>query len=268
MKSSKLFPLIFILIISSLSIANFTFTIAGWETDPTGDADGINACDITRIDVEVTYHSHPTDDEVLLKTTLLEAPLMDENHTVRYDYNFYVDTSLSDNPDTTDLWGLDGSDIYEYIAHLDCRWVSESWLNTSYLMCTRYYYTGDGAGKTMGTFWWNPNSDTWEATNPGLEVGVVIGNQIVWDVTHAIHREQPIGTGYVIQGAANAGYGFSVKDYAKASGWVDEFDNCCPTPSSGTNTPSFSLPGFGFVSSIVFLGLLVSSISIIRKRRK
>ena len=252
----------------ALTLLNINFSLAGYEEDPTGDADGINACDITQVNVDVSYHSPPVDDEVTLKIILLEAPLIDENHTIRYDYNFYVDTSLSDNSNTTDLWGLGGTDIYEYIAHLDCRWVSESWLNSSYLMCTRYYYTGgDGGTKVDGSFFWNPNTESWQASDPGLPVGEVIGNTIVWDVTSAIYREQPIGTGYVIQGVANAAYGFVVRDYATHSGWVDEFDNMCTLPT-GTTTPTLPFPSIGVILSMAFLSLIIGTVQIIKRRKK
>ncbi|NHJ06097.1 MAG: hypothetical protein EAX90_14820 [Candidatus Heimdallarchaeota archaeon] len=235
--------------------------MAGYQTDPTGDADGINACDITRVDVEVTYNAHPVDDEIILKITLAEAPLMDENHTVRYDYNFLVDTSLSNEPDTT-TWS---SDVFEYRAHLDCRWVSDEWLNTSYLTAHRYYLTYDGSAKVEGTFYWNPNTDAWQDTIPDIEVGEVIGNTVVWDVTSAIFREQAIGTGYVVQGVANAAYGLIVKDFGPNSGWCDEFDNMCVAPTSNTSTSS--LPNIGLIFSIVFLGFIVASINIIHRKK-
>ena len=261
MKPKRFITSLFLVTAVVLALSNIGFIMAGYQTDPTGDADGINACDITRVDVLVSYHSPPTDDDVTLKITLLEAPLMDENHTVRYDYNFRVDTSLSSEPDTT-TWS---NDVFEYVAHLDCRWVSDTWLNTSYLLATRYYYTGDGQGKTMGTFYWNPNTDTWVGTDPGLEVGQVIGNTVQWDVTHAIFREQPVGTGYVIQGVAGAWYGLALKDIGPNSGWCDEFDNMCVPPTSGTGTPS--LPGFGFLISFIAMGLIAGCVFIIKRRK-
>jgi len=263
MKPNKFITSLFLVTAVILALSNIGFIIAGYQTDPTGDADGINGCDITRVDVLVSYHSPPTDDDVTLKITLLEAPLLDENHTIRYDYNFFVDTSLSATPDTT-TWS---DDVYEYRAHLTCRWSSNTWVNESWLFATRYYYTGDGQGKTMGSYYWNPNTDTWGASDPGLEVGQVIGNTVQWDVTHAIFREQPIGTGYVIQGVANAAYGLVVKDYAPNSGWCDEFDNVCPTPPTTTGTPSIPLPGFGFLISFIAMGLIAGSVFIIKRRK-
>lgn len=85
-------------LIVTISLFSLDFSQAGYQTDPTGDADGINACDITRVDILVSYQSLPVDDEITLKITLLEAPLMDESHTIRYDYNFRVDTNLSSVP--------------------------------------------------------------------------------------------------------------------------------------------------------------------------
>ncbi|HUT79616.1 MAG TPA: hypothetical protein VMZ29_00320 [Candidatus Bathyarchaeia archaeon] len=262
MRQLRFIPPVFLFIILASSFVNISYIQAGYLTDPTGDASDINACDITRVDVDVTYHSTPVDDEVILKITLLEAPLIDENHTIRYDYNFWVDTSLSASPDTT-TWS---TDVYEYVAHLTCRWSSDTWLNESYLMASRYYLTGDGSAKVMGTFWWNPNTDSWQASDPDLDVGQVIGNTIVWDVTSAIFREQPVGTGYVIQGVANAAYGIVVKDFAPNNGWCDEFDNMCVLPSSSSGTPS--LPGIGFIISFIFIGIITTGITIVSKRRK
>ena len=119
----------------------------------------------------------------------------------------------------------------------------------------------------MGTFWWNPNTDSWQGTDPGLEVGEIIGNTVQWDVTSAIFREQPIGTGYVIQGVAGAWYGFALKDIGPNSGWCDEFDNVCPTPPTSTGTPSIPLPGFGFLISFVAIGLVAASVFIIKRRK-
>jgi len=266
MKSLKLISSLFLISLFFLTLSNIGFVNAGYQTDPTGDADGIDACDITRVDVLVSYNSHPVDDDVTLKITLLEAPLMDASHTVRYDYNFRVDTSLSSEPDTT-TWS---SDVFEYVAHLDCRWVGDTWLNNSYLMANRYYLTSDGSAKVMGTFFWNPNTDSWQASDPDLEVGEVIGNTIQWDVTSAIFREQPIGTGYLIQGVAGAWYGLGLKDIGPNSGWCDEFDNICEYPysTSPSGTPSLPFPGFGFLASFIAIGLVATSTYIIYKRKK
>ena len=258
----------FLLTLFAFSLLNINLTLGGWETDPTGDAGGISACDITQVNVDVTYHSHPTDDDITLKITLAAEITINLSAVYSwYDYSFYVDTSLSDNPDTTALAGDDS--IYEYRALLGRKYNNNTkvWSNTSSLYCTRYYYTGDGSGKTMGSFYWNPNTDTWQASDPLIDFGQVIGNTIVWDVTGAIYREQPIGTGYVVQGVATASYGLVVKDEALESGWVDEFDNCCPTPNTSTTPTTPSLPSIGFLFSIVFIGLVASSIAIIRKRK-
>ncbi len=266
MKRFKIIPMAFLFTLFAFSLLNINLTLAGYETDPTGDADGIGSCDITRIDVAVSYYSHPTDDEITLKITLAEEITLNESNTYNwFDYNFYVDTSLSTNTNTSEL----DDTIYEYRAHLGRKHNNNTgvWTNTSSLLCTRYYYTGDGSGKTMGSFYWNPVTEAWQSTNPESEVGEVIGNTIVWDVTGAIYREQPIGTGYVVQGVATTSYGLYVKDRALESGWVDEFDNCCPTPSYNTTPTTPSLPSIGFLFSIVFIGLVASSIVIIRKRK-
>jgi hypothetical protein len=251
----------------ALTLLNINFSLAGYETDPTGDADGVGSCDITQVNVDVSYHSHPVDDEITLKITLAEEITLNESNTFNwFDYNFYVDTSLSDNTNTSELT----SDDYEYRAHLGRKFNNNTkvWTNTSSLYCTRYYYTGDGQGKTMGTFYWNPNTDTWVGTNPELEVGQVIGNTIEWDVTGAIFREQPVGTGYVVQGVATTAYNLNVKDRALESGWVDEFDNMCTLPPSSTGTPTLPFPSIGVILSMAFLSLVVSTVHLIRKRRK
>ncbi len=266
MRRSKIIFTGLLLFIFLFSTVNIGFTLAGWETDPTGDADGIDACDITRVDVDVTYNSPPTDDVVILKITLAEKITINYSKTFNwFDYNFYVDTSLTTNTNTSELT----SDDYEYRAHLGRKYTNSSglWSNTSSLLCTRYYYSdGDGKGKTTGSFYWNPNTNLWQVTNPELNVGEVIGNTIVWDVTGAIYREQPIGTGYVVQGVASTAYNLNVKDYATENGWVGEFTNMCVAPTS-TNTTN-PLPSIGFIFSIVFLAIGATGISQIRKRRK
>jgi hypothetical protein len=267
MKSTKFFPLIFILIISSLSLVSLSFTTGGYDFDPTGDADGIGACDITRIDVEVDYHSHPVDDEIFLKITLAEEITLNRSQSFNwFDYNFYVDTSLSTNSNTSELT----TEIYEYRAHIGRKFnnSTEVWTNTTTLTCTRYYYTGDGQGKTMGSYYWNPNTQAWVGSDPGIDFGEVVGNTVIWDVTGAIYREQPVGTGYLVQGVATTAYNLNVKDRCLESGWVHEFLNCCPIPSSGTNTPTLPFPSIGFLISMIFLGIAVTSVTMIRKRRK
>ena len=269
MKSIKLISSLFLISLFILSLSNLGYVAAGYEEDPTGDADGYGACDITRVDVLVSYHSHPVDDDITLKITLAEEITINASLTFNwYDYNFFVDTSLSTNSDSSELEFLNGSDIYEYRAHLGRKWTSGVWTNTSSLTCSRYYFTGDGQGKTMGAFYWNPNTQSWVGSDPGLEVGEVIGNTIVWDVTGAIYREHPIGTGYLVQGVANAAFGVNVKDRATESGWVDEFDNLCEYPYSTTTTPpSLPFPGFGFLFSFIAIGLVALSTIIIRKKK-
>ncbi len=253
----------FLLTLFAFSLLNINLTLAGYETDPAGDAGGIGSSDITRVDVSVSYHSVPEDDEIILKITLAEEITINESASFNwFDYNFYVDTSLTTNTNTSELT----TDDYEYQAHLGRKLSGSTWTNTSSLFCTRYYYTGDGQGKTLGAFYWNSNTETWQSSDPELEVGEVIGNTIVWDVTGAIYREQPIGTGYVVQGVATTAYNLNVKDQATESGWVDEFDNVCVPPTSSTPTTP-SLPSIGFLYSIVFIGLVASSITIIRKRK-
>ena len=66
MKRFKIIPLTFLLTLFAFSLLNINLTLAGWQTDTTGDADGIGSCDITKTEVEVTYYSHPTDDVIIL----------------------------------------------------------------------------------------------------------------------------------------------------------------------------------------------------------
>ncbi|MHA1156729.1 MAG: hypothetical protein ACTSQK_11535 [Candidatus Heimdallarchaeota archaeon] len=267
MRRSKIILTGLILVLFIFSSVNISFTLAGYQTDPAGDADGIGACDITRIDVEVTYHSPPTDDEVLLKITLAEEITLNESLTFNwFDYNFFVDTSLTTNTNSSELT----SDDYEYRAHLGRKHNNNTgvWTNTSSLFCTRYYYSdGDGSGKTMGTFYWNPNTDTWQSSDPELEVGEVVGNTIIWDVTGAIYREQPIGTGYVIQGVASASFGLVVKDRATESGWVDEFDNMCVPPSTSSTTPTNPFPSIGIIGTLTALLFVISIVGLYRKKK-
>lgn len=266
MKQSNIIAITFLLTFFAFSMLNIGLSSGGWETDPTGDAGVYSSCDITKVNVDVTYHSHPEDDDITLMITLAQEITINTSSLYSwFDYNFYVDTSLSDNTNTSELTDQD----YEYRAHLGRKYNNDTgvWTNTSSLYCTRYYYTGDGLGKTMGSFYWNPNTDSWQATNPELEVGQVIGNTIVWDVTSAIYREQPIGTGYVVQGVATASYNLNVKDVALESGWVDEFDNCCPTPGTSTPTGTPTLPSIGFLFGIVSISLTALSVGIIRNRR-
>lgn len=238
--------------------------MAGYETDPTGDADGIDICDITRVDVLVSYNSHPTDDEITLKITLAEDLYFNSSNTGWYDYNFLVDTSLTTNSNTSELADTD----YEYFAHMDRRYLAGTWYNHTYLMATRYYLTNDGSAKTMGNFWWNPNTDTWEGSDPVIDFAVISGNTVSWDVTGAIFREQPIGTGYVVQGVARTSFGLNVKDQATESGWVDEFDNLCEYPYTNTSgTPSLPFPGFEFLISFSAIGFVATAVFIIRRRK-
>lgn len=263
MKRFKIIPLTFLLTLLAITLTNTSVVLSGYETDPAGDADGIAGCDITQINVDVDYN-YPEDDEIILKITLAEEIELNLSKSFNwFDYNFYVDTSLSTNTNTSELT----SDIYEYRAHVGRKYTNSSglWSNTSSLIAQRYYYTGDGQGKTMGTYYWNPNTDTWVGSDPGLEVGQVIGNTVVWDVTGAIYREHPIGNGDVVQGVATTAYNLNVKDCALESGWVDEFDNMCVAPTTGTTTPLF--PATGLIASFAFLASVAIITTILKKKR-
>ncbi|MHA1586010.1 MAG: hypothetical protein ACTSUW_01630 [Candidatus Heimdallarchaeota archaeon] len=267
MKRFKIIPMAFLLSLFAISLLNVNLTLAGYETDPTGDAGGNGMIDITRIDVEVSYHSHPEDDDVILKITLADELIFDENTSgIIYAYHFWVDTDLSTNSNTSEITTAD----YEYHASLLINWASGQWHYHSYIFASRYYYTGDGQGKTNGAFYWNKNTDSWQGTDPDLAVAVISGNTVSWDVTGVIFRQQPIGTGYLIQGAVSTNYNLNTgKDYAKESGWVGEFTNLCEYPSSTpSGTPSLPFPGFGFLVSFMTIGLVASSAYIFYKRKK
>ncbi|MHA1125204.1 MAG: hypothetical protein ACTSO7_04345 [Candidatus Heimdallarchaeota archaeon] len=263
MKPFKLLSTIVIFTLLAISLNSTSLVLGGWETDPAGDADGYDSCDILQVNVDVDYND-PEDDEIILKITLADNITKNDSLTFNwYDFNFYVDTSLS-TCNMTEILGMDGGDVYEYRAHLSLYCTSGNWVNSSYLYATRYYYTGDGQGKTMGDFYWNPNTESWQGTDPGLDVAEVIDNTIVWDVTGAIYREQPIGTGYVVQGAVSTSFGWVVRDTSHASDWIDEFDNCCEIPT-GSSTPLFPAPGI--IASFAFLAA-ASLITIVYKKKR
>lgn len=246
--------LFFLFIFSSV---NISFTLAGWDTDPLGDSD-FAMCDITRLDVDPDY----------MKITVAETIVMNDALSgafgIGLDYNVWIETSQYD--DTADLtWS---TDFYEYIAHLSCKWISDAWVNESYLQATRYYRESDGGTKTEGTFYWNIQTSAWQVTNPDQDIATIEGNTITWDTDGAIFRAQPLGTGYVVQGIANANYLLALKDVGPNNHLVDEFDNMCGPPPTSSTTPTNPLPSIGFLFSVVFLALGVSGIMQIRKRRR
>ena len=116
----------------------------------------------------------------------------------------------------------------------------------------------------MGTFYWNPLTDSWQGTDPNLDVAVISGNTISWDVSGAIFREDVLGSGYAVQGISKADRGLVNKDIGPNNHLVDEFDNMCTAPTSTNPTNIF--PSLGMLFSFVFLGLIISSIYLIKRR--
>ena len=240
-----------------ISYVNISFTIAGWDTDPTGDSD-LAMCDIIRLDVDPDYMKITVADTIVMNDTM--SGLLG----IGLDYNVWIETSQYD--DTADLtWDTAN---YEYIAHLSCKWISDAWVNTSYLQATRYYRESDGGAKTEGTFYWNKATSSWQETDPEQDIATIAGTVITWNTAGAIYRDQPLGTGYVVQGIANANHLLTLKDIGPNNHLVDEFDNMCVPPSTSTTTPTNPLPSPGFILSIIFLTFGVSGIMLIRKRRK
>ena len=256
MKKQSIIIFIFITTLFFVAASNTEITYAGWETDPAGDASS-SYLDITNMTISKSE----------LEITLAENPYYNDSssNTWRF-YNIWIDTSMEDTNPDTETWS---TDVYEYVAHFDCRWVTDHWVNNSYINAFRYYRTSDGSDKVEGAFYWD--GDSWEDSDPDIDVAVVSGNKISFDIDGAIHRRSPLGTGDVVQGVANtANISLTVVDIAPNSGWVDEFDNMCVEPGNGdedldpTVTPFSST---GVILSLIFLGIIGSS-TILSKRRK
>jgi hypothetical protein len=230
-----------------LTIPSSNITFAGWKTDTIGDATK-TYFDITNVTISKT----------VLQITLAEEPYYNDSGVNNWRfYNIWIDTSMHDTDPDTETWS---SDVFEYVAHFDCRWNGSHWLNNSYINAFRYYLTSDGSAKVEGSFYWNGNN--WVGSDPDIDVAVISGNNIIFDVDGAIHREQPLGTGYVVQGVANTS-NFTISDIAPNNGWVDEFDNMCEPPD-GTDTPSptlpTSFPSTALLFCLIFFGIMVSLI--------
>ena len=257
MRRKNILSTVILLFIFIISFINISFTIAGWDTDPIGDSD-FAICDITRLDVDPDY----------MKITVDETIVMNESLSgflgIGFAFHVWIETSQLD--DTADLtWDTEN---YEYYAHINCKWISDTWQNYSFLQATRYYRESDGGPKTEGTFYWNIQTDSWQATDPEQNVATIEGKTITWDTEGAIYRDQPLGTGYVIQAISYSNYLGVNKDIGPNNHLVDEFDNMCVQPSSNTSSPTNPLPNAGFILSMVFLAIGISSITQIRKRRK
>ena len=221
MKKVKILSGILIQIMVLFFMLSLSEIDGGYLSDTYGDADSdIVYCDITRINVTQDVYS----------IQVAENPVINSTQTVRLDYNMWIDTSGEDEyPDTT-TWS---TDVYEYVAHMTCRSVSDEWINESYLMATRYYLTENAGTKTNGTFYWNKNTSSWQETNPNQEIAIIDGNIVRWNVSGAIFREQLLGTGtdIGIQAVANAAYALVVRDHAPDLGWCDEFINISSLPN-------------------------------------
>jgi hypothetical protein len=257
MKRFKIIPLALMLTLLAIPIFSTKPAAAGWLTDPLGDT-LLAKCDITRLDVSKEE----------MKITLASAPYLDENNTVRLDYNVWVNTDTYDDDSTSsdeaDLtWS---SDFYEYLCHLTCRWSGGTWINESRIEAYRFYQTADGSATVDGHFYWNPNTENWQASDPVVDCAVISGNTIIWDVTGAIYRYDYLGTGYPIQGIATTGYGLMLNDTGPNLYMVDEFDNMCSQPT-GTNTPTLPFSATSFIVSLAFLATITMVSVIIKKKR-
>lgn len=256
MKKRSIIIFVFIATLFFVASSNTEITYAGWKTDTIGDASS------TYLDITNMTISKST-----LQITLAENPYFNDSssNTWRF-YNIWIDTSMEDTNPDTETWS---TDVYEYVAHFDCRWVTDHWVNNSYINAFRYYRTSDGSEKVEGNFYWNGNS--WVGSDPDIDVALVSGNQISFDIDGAIHRRSPLGTGDVVQGVANtANISFTVVDIAPNSGWVDEFDNMCVEPDNGDEDPEPTATPFssiGSIMSLIFLGIIASG-AVLSRRRK
>jgi len=249
MKPQRILLLTFCTLLLGTTIANFQLAFAGWKTDPTGDVTK-SYVDITKVTISKTT----------LQIELAASPYYnDSNQNLWRDYNIWIDTSNEDDSPDTTSWS---QEVYEYNAHFNCRYSGGQWLNTSYLWAFRYYLTQDGGSKITGSYFWD--GDSWVGSDPNVDLAVVSGNTITFNIDGAIFREQPLGTGYVIQGVANSGMNLQLEDIAPDYGWVDEFDNMCIPPSSNTSNP---LPAPGLLLSTVFLSIVVSTAIILKKKK-
>ncbi|MCK5141368.1 MAG: hypothetical protein KAQ70_04175 [Candidatus Heimdallarchaeota archaeon] len=254
MRGRKIAFLLFTVTLFSVALFNVDFSYAGWEGDPVGDASKAYL-DITNITVTKNY----------LELSLNADPYFNDSGAVNWRfYNIWVDTSMEDDTPDTTTWS---TDVYEYVAHFDCRWNGDQWINNSYINAFRYYLTEDGSAQVTGSFYWDGNN--WVGSDPNIDVADVSGNKISFDTEGALYREHPLGTGYVIQGIANTS-NFTTVDIAPNNNWLDEFGNLCvepdpepePEPEPTEGIP-FSL--FGLLVGITFLGVIGASIRKVRR---
>ncbi len=251
MRKQSIIILMFITTLFFVTLPNINITYAGCETDPIGDV-AQAYFDITNITIS----------KASLQLTLADEPYYNDSGANNWRfYNIWIDTSMHDTNPDTETWS---TDVYEYLAHFDCRWNGDQWINNSYITAYRYYLTSDGSAKVTGSFYWDRNN--WVGTDPDIDIAVVSGNEITFDIDGAIHREQPLGTGYVIQGIANTS-NFTTVDIAPNNGWVDEFDNMCEIPpTNGSETTGTPYSSIALLVGLAFLGLIGSSIKTYRKK--
>ncbi|MEA2070531.1 MAG: hypothetical protein U9O98_04500 [Asgard group archaeon] len=254
MKKTKLILLSltsFLLI--ATSFINIQTSLAGYRNDTVGDAPDPMA-DITKLEVT----------EDLLKLTLNGAFNLTNTTYVSLTYNIYVDTSGGEyDPDTTN-WDPD-HELYEYIAHFDYTKSGGNWFNHSYLWAPNYYID-EGGTKHEGSWWWDKTLNQWVESDPGQQIASIGTKTISFDISDAIQREEPLGSGVVIRAVANSGLNLYVEDIAPNNGsrlWVDEFDNMCNPPGTGTTTP---LPAINSFIGFTFLTLSVAVIISLRKK--
>ncbi len=251
MKKQSIVILMFITTLFFVTLPNTTETYAGWETDAIGDVSQ-SYFDITNMTISKT----------VLQLSLADEPYYNDSGVNNWRfYNIWIDTSMHDTNPDTETWS---TDVYEYLAHFDCRWNGDQWINNSYISAFRYYLTSDGSAKVEGTFYWDGNN--WVGSDPDLDVADISGNDITFDIDGAIHREHPLGTGYVIQGVANTS-NFTTVDIAPNNGWVDEFDNLYTIPpTNGSETTGTPYSSIALIFGLAFLGMIGSSVKAYRKK--
>ncbi|MHA1867084.1 MAG: hypothetical protein ACTSXD_03395 [Candidatus Heimdallarchaeaceae archaeon] len=239
-----LFVFLFLLFLLMPIISNVE---AGYGYDPQGDCENVN-CDIIKLEVS----------EDILAISLVQTPKLNESDALIFFYNIWVDTSGEDYSPDTETWDPD-HELYEYLAHFKWYYTNGEWLNESYLIAFNYYIDDEGE-KQEGVYYWNEELNKWQTENPEQYIAKANNATISFDVTGAIYREEPLGTGVVIQAVANAGSGLTIDDIAPNNGWIDEFDNLCEPPSKNTtNTP---------IDFTVVLGALVFSFVLVRRVKK
>lgn len=252
MNRFKHIVLLFTFFLIALSGLQIVFTSAGVTTDPTGDSADPN---VDIIEVEVS--------EDILRISLAQTPVITES-TSPLTYNIWVDTNGDPEPDTDTY----SHEVFEYVAHF--KWYSSGgqWFNDSYLWAFRYYIDESGT-KHEGNWYWNKELTQWEPTENDQQIATVNANKISFDITEAINREQPLGSGIVIQAVANAGTGLVVQDIAPNTGWVDEFDDTYVyhPPSEDNTTTSNLLTNCRLVLNSIFLLMIIPIMKVLIMRR-